>query len=174
MTEWLDEAEQRAWRAYVTMQMRLNAHLARDLQANTDLSMADFGVLVALTDVCQGRVRAFELAEALQWEKSRLSHHLARMAKRGLITRDGCTEDGRGQFVARHRRRPRGDRGGRAAPRRHRPPGGLRRPHPRAGGRSRRHRRTGARHASRPKAPAPAPEWNSPYPKGLGVPPPRD
>jgi DNA-binding MarR family transcriptional regulator len=96
---WLDDDEQRAWRAYVVMQARLNAHLTRDLQANTDLSMADFGVLVALTDVCGGRVRAYELSEALQWEKSRLSHHLARMEKRGLITRGGCTEDGRGLFV---------------------------------------------------------------------------
>jgi DNA-binding MarR family transcriptional regulator len=55
---------------------------------------------VALTDECRGgRVRAFELANDLQWEKSRLSHHLARMEKRGLLTRDGCTEDGRGQVV---------------------------------------------------------------------------
>ena len=96
---WLDDDEQRAWRAFVSMHTRLDAHLGRDLQANTDLSTADFSVLVALTDVCQGRVRAFELSEALQWEKSRLSHHLGRMAKRGLITRGGCTEDGRGQFV---------------------------------------------------------------------------
>lgn len=96
---WLDEQEQRAWRAFVTMHTRLDAHLGRDLQANTDLSNADFAVLVALTDVCQRRVRAFELSEALQWEKSRLSHHLARMEKRGLITRGGCTEDGRGQFI---------------------------------------------------------------------------
>ncbi len=98
---WLDEDEQRAWRAYVSMQAKLNAHLARDIQANTALSMPDFAVLVALTDTCPGSgVRAFSLAETLQWEKSRLSHHLARMEKRGLITRAGCTEDGRGQQVA--------------------------------------------------------------------------
>jgi DNA-binding MarR family transcriptional regulator len=97
---WLDDDQQRAWRAFVSMYTRLDAHLGRDLQATTDLSTADFSVLVALTDVCQGRVRAYELSEALEWEKSRLSHHLGRMAKRGLITRGGCSEDGRGQFVA--------------------------------------------------------------------------
>lgn len=96
---WLGDEEQRAWRAYVSMQAKLNAHLARDIQANTALSMPDFAVLVALTDRCQDGVRAFSLAETLQWEKSRLSHHLARMEKRGLITRAGCTEDGRGQQV---------------------------------------------------------------------------
>src|SRR5690348_5360380 len=93
---WLDDDEQRAWRAYIAMQSKLNAFLARDIQANTALSMPDFVVLVALTDRCSEGVRAYSLAEALQWEKSRLSHHLARMERRGLITRVGCTEDGRG------------------------------------------------------------------------------
>jgi DNA-binding MarR family transcriptional regulator len=97
---WLDEDEQRAWRAYVRMQAKLSGFLERDIQANTSLSMPDFVVLVALTDTCRGGVRAFSLAETLQWEKSRLSHHLARMEKRGLITRAGCTEDGRGQQIA--------------------------------------------------------------------------
>ena len=96
---WLDEREQRAWRGMIAMWTQLNAELARRMAADSELSMPDFAVLVALTDECSARVRAFELAEVLQWEKSRLSHHLARMEKRGLISRDGCTEDGRGQVV---------------------------------------------------------------------------
>ncbi|HEY2832265.1 MAG TPA: MarR family winged helix-turn-helix transcriptional regulator [Sporichthyaceae bacterium] len=96
---WLDEREQRAWRGLITMWTQLNAELSRRMTADSELSMPDFAVLVALTDECSARVRAFELAEVLQWEKSRLSHHLARMEKRGLISRDGCTEDGRGQVV---------------------------------------------------------------------------
>lgn len=96
---WLEPDEQQSWRAFVTMQTQLNAYLARDIQAHTALSMPDFAVLVALTDACRG-VRAFSLAETLQWEKSRLSHHLARMERRGLVTRGGCAEDGRGQQVA--------------------------------------------------------------------------
>jgi DNA-binding MarR family transcriptional regulator len=96
----LDEREQRAWRGLITMWTQLSAELSRRMAADSELSMADFSVLVALTDECRGgRVRAFELANDLQWEKSRLSHHLARMEKRGLLTRDGCTEDGRGQVV---------------------------------------------------------------------------
>jgi DNA-binding MarR family transcriptional regulator len=99
-TPWLTADEQRAWRAFMEMQTKLHAHLDRDMAANSALSSSDFAVLVALTDTCRGGVRAFSLAEALQWEKSRLSHHLARMERRGLITRGGCTEDGRGQQVA--------------------------------------------------------------------------
>lgn len=97
---WLDHDEQRAWRGLITMWTQLNAELARQMATNSDLSMSDFAVLVSLTDVCGGRVRAYELAQSLQWEKSRLSHQLTRMAKRGLIERDECPSDARGQFVA--------------------------------------------------------------------------
>jgi len=81
------------------MQARLQAELHRRLQAESGLSIADFDVLVALTDRPDERVRVLELASSLEWEKSRLSHHLARMQRRGLITREECDDDGRGNFV---------------------------------------------------------------------------
>ena len=96
---WLDERQQRAWRGYLAMQARLQSQLNRQLQADSGLSLADFDVLVALTDRPDVQVRVLELAEALQWEKSRLSHHLARMERRGLIERRDCPDDARGAFV---------------------------------------------------------------------------
>lgn len=81
------------------MHTQLNALLGRNLQAESELSVADFGVLVALTDVNDAKIRYTELAEVLQWEKSRLSHHITRMTKRGLVTREGCPDDARGAFV---------------------------------------------------------------------------
>ena len=97
---WLDEREQQAWRGYLAMQTELQAHLNRRLQADSGLSLSDFAVLVTLTDTDDGRLRARELAEAMQWEKSRLSHHLARMQRRGLVERQECPDDARGAFVA--------------------------------------------------------------------------
>jgi DNA-binding MarR family transcriptional regulator len=97
---WLDERQQRAWRGYLAMQARLQARLNQQLQADSGMSLADFDVLVALTDRPGVRMRVLELAEALQWEKSRLSHHLARMERRGLIQRQDCPDDARGAFVA--------------------------------------------------------------------------
>src|SRR5262249_48259726 len=96
---WLSDHEQRAWRGYLAMNAQLNARLHRQLQTDSGLSLADFAVLVQLTDRPEEQVRVLELAEALQWEKSRLSHHLARMQQRGLISRQECTEDARGAFV---------------------------------------------------------------------------
>ena len=56
-------------------------------------------MLVALTDRADGRLRLFELGEILGWEKSRLSHHVARMADRGLVAKQPCEEDRRGSYV---------------------------------------------------------------------------
>jgi DNA-binding MarR family transcriptional regulator len=96
---WLDKREARAWRALQFMQLRLNAALARQLAAESDLSYPDYQVLVALTDRPDGRARVSELAHQLGWEQSRLSHHLARMEKRGLVSKEQCPSDRRGAFA---------------------------------------------------------------------------
>jgi DNA-binding MarR family transcriptional regulator len=98
-TRWLTEREQAAWRGYVAMSARLAAQLNRDLQAAAGLSQADYAVLVQLSEHPDGRVRVLELARALGWEKSRLSHQLSRMQQRGLIGRSGCASDRRGSYI---------------------------------------------------------------------------
>jgi DNA-binding MarR family transcriptional regulator len=97
--QWLSPAEQQAWRAFVRVHQKLSARLMRDLQAHSKLSGADYEILVALTDTPGGRQRYQDLAEAVQWERSRLSHQIARMIKRGLIAREECPEDGRAAYV---------------------------------------------------------------------------
>ena len=96
---WLNATEQRAWRGLLTMTSRLDAELNRRLQESSGLSQADYGVLVALSEAPGGRLRVFEVARDLCWEQSRLSHHLARMQKRGLVDREECSSDRRGAFV---------------------------------------------------------------------------
>jgi len=96
---WLDAREERVWRALQFMQMRLTARLARDLALESGLSYPDYLVLVVLTDQPDGRMRAFRLGHELGWEQSRVSHHVARMAKRGLVTRERCDADRRGAYV---------------------------------------------------------------------------
>jgi DNA-binding MarR family transcriptional regulator len=99
MERWLTDDEQRAWRGLIQMTSRLDARLNRDLQQSSGLSLADYDVLVLLTEAADGRLRVFEVAEDLHWEQSRLSHHLARMQRRGLVSREECTTDRRGAFV---------------------------------------------------------------------------
>lgn len=97
--QWLDDRQQAAWRTVQVMQARLNAVLASQLAADSDLSLADYVVLVVLTDAPRGAARLFEVARHLGWERSRVSHHIARMAQRGLVRKERCTEDRRGWIV---------------------------------------------------------------------------
>jgi DNA-binding MarR family transcriptional regulator len=96
---WLTEPEQRTWRAFLRMQSQLAGRLNRELQRESGLSLADYDVLVQLTDAADGRLRPFELQRRLQWEQSRLSHHLSRMQRRGLVSREDCADDARGAYV---------------------------------------------------------------------------
>src|SRR5579875_930881 len=75
------------------MNSRLAARLNRELQDEFGLSIADFSVLVQLSEHVDARMRVLELARALRWEKSRLSH------QRGLVERSNCSEDRRGAFI---------------------------------------------------------------------------
>ncbi|WP_381798855.1 MarR family winged helix-turn-helix transcriptional regulator [Streptomyces niveus] len=95
----LTPAEQHAWSNFVRLQSKLIGRLSHDLQTECNLSTADYAVLVNLTEVPGGRLRFLDLAKQVEWEKSRMSHHVARMTKRGLVTREPCPEDGRGAFV---------------------------------------------------------------------------
>lgn len=97
--KWLDDAEHGAWKALHQMHWRLEGELTRRLAAESCLSLQDYTVLVVLTAEEGGALRIFELCDGLGWEKSRASHHIARMAKRGLVTKKRCGTDGRGWVV---------------------------------------------------------------------------
>jgi DNA-binding MarR family transcriptional regulator len=99
MSRWLTDDEQRAWRGLLRMTSQLNARMNRQLQDEAGISLADYDVLVVLSEAPQAQRRVFELADALAWEQSRVSHQLARMQRRGLVAREECPTDARGAFV---------------------------------------------------------------------------
>ncbi len=96
---WLDEGEMRAWRNYVVGAAMLSDRLHRELQTDHDLSLADYEVMVRLSEQPGGRMRMSQLAEDVASSKSRVSHQVARMEKEGLVRRRECPEDGRGVFA---------------------------------------------------------------------------
>lgn len=96
---WLTAHEEDAWRSLQEMQLRLSGQLARRLSAQSGLSYPDYEVLVALSSAPDSELRLFELGERLGWEKSRLSHHVTRMANRDLVAKKKCDEDQRGWTV---------------------------------------------------------------------------
>lgn len=92
---WLSDKEAAAWQAVRGLGQPLFTALGRDLQKDSGLSMADYQVLVVLSESRRDLLAYRDLAEETGWEKSRLSHHITRMEKRGLVRREGCDEDGR-------------------------------------------------------------------------------
>jgi DNA-binding MarR family transcriptional regulator len=94
---WLSSEQQRIWRDYLAMVNELRAAMNRQLQRDCGLSLSDYDVLVQLAE--RGRLRIYELADAVGWEQSRLSHQLRRMADRGLVVRHRSDDDRRGGTV---------------------------------------------------------------------------
>jgi DNA-binding MarR family transcriptional regulator len=94
---WLTDEQQQIWRDYLEMASRLQSAMHRQLQQDCELSLADYDVLVALSE--RGTQRINELGEVLAWEQSRLSHQLRRMRGRGLVNRHGSGDDRRGATV---------------------------------------------------------------------------
>lgn len=93
---WLTEDEERAWRAFRRMLTALPARTARDLAADSGLSAADYEVLSTLSEKEGHRWSLKDLAAKMEWSRSRLSHHTARMQERSLVEREADPADARG------------------------------------------------------------------------------
>jgi DNA-binding MarR family transcriptional regulator len=91
--------ELRVWRGFIETAEALRAELGSRLQAESSLSPGDYAVLLALGEADGRRLRSSELAGDIGWERSRLSHHLGRMERRGLVRREDCATDNRGAEV---------------------------------------------------------------------------
>ena len=87
------------WRLLLDTTADLRRTLGAELQAS-NVTAGDYQVMLALTEAGSRRLRSAELAAAIDWERSRLSHHLGRMERRGLIRRDECAADSRGAEVS--------------------------------------------------------------------------
>jgi DNA-binding MarR family transcriptional regulator len=96
---WLDATEMRAWRGLLECWVLLSDRLERGLSRRSDLSLADYEVLVQLSEAPEGRLRMTELAGAVLSSKSRLSHQITRMVAAGLVRRQRCPTDKRGAFA---------------------------------------------------------------------------
>ena len=99
MTRWLTEDEQHSWRAWLVASLLLQDRLTRELQAQHGLTMADYEILVRLSEVPDRRMRMSDLAGVTLSSRSRLSHQIDRMEKAGLVERASCTDDRRGAFA---------------------------------------------------------------------------
>jgi len=96
---WLTEREGMAWRSFVLTWQLLDRELGRDLEADAGLSHAYYTLLVGLSEAPGRRCRMSELAEFLQFSRSRISHAISRLEGLGWVRREDCPDDRRGSFA---------------------------------------------------------------------------
>jgi DNA-binding MarR family transcriptional regulator len=88
-----------AWQKFQQMEEVLQSRLGQLLQSRSNLSNADYTVLVVLSEAPNQRRRVYELGRMIGWEKSRLHHQLSRMCARGLVAREADPETPRAMYA---------------------------------------------------------------------------
>ena len=86
-TNELNDDEMQIWNMWKGSFKRIFGRVVKDMSDQTGLSEGDFGILDRLAQLGDGQMRQQELADSMGWDKTRLSHHLTRMEKRGLVLR---------------------------------------------------------------------------------------
>ena len=96
---WLNGEEQDLWRLMIAASRKVSRVLDDTLLADADLSSSEFAVLVSLSEAEEQSLRLRDLCADLDWDRSRTSHQVTRMAKRGLVTKEKSPGDARGVLV---------------------------------------------------------------------------
>ncbi|MDN5564254.1 MAG: MarR family transcriptional regulator [Luteococcus sp.] len=92
---WLSAEQQRIWRSWLLAVARVDNFLDQDL-CRHGLDLAEYEILVVLSEAENRRLRMSELAELVHQSRSRLTHAVARMEKSGWVERCSAPEDRRG------------------------------------------------------------------------------
>jgi DNA-binding MarR family transcriptional regulator len=81
------------------MHAQLDLRVYRDLARDSGLSKPDYDVLSHLSETPGRTLRMNQLAARTLWSRSRVSHQVIRMERRGLVLRRDCEDDARGAMV---------------------------------------------------------------------------
>ncbi|MEL4356991.1 MULTISPECIES: MarR family winged helix-turn-helix transcriptional regulator [unclassified Luteococcus] len=93
--QWLDAEQQRIWRSWLLAVARVDNYLDQDLRRH-GLDLAEYEILVVLSEAEKRQLRMSELAELVHQSRSRLTHAIARMEKSHWVERCSAPEDRRG------------------------------------------------------------------------------
>ncbi len=95
---WLSAEQQQVWRSYLLGSARLSECLDADLR-DFGLDLAEYEILVALSEAPERQLRMSELADAVHQSRSRLTHTVTRMEQASLVERWNCPTDRRGVWA---------------------------------------------------------------------------
>ena len=89
----------RAWIGLMRARETVLGAIERDLKAAGCPPLAWYDVLLELVRAPRGRLRPFEIEKATLLAQYNLSRLLDRLEREGLVTREPCDDDGRGQWA---------------------------------------------------------------------------
>jgi len=88
-----------AWRSVMTAFTRVNAILAREMQAETTISLEWYAILLLLAQSGEAAMRPSDLADLTGLSRSATTRLVDRLELSGLVERRSCGSDRRGTYV---------------------------------------------------------------------------
>ncbi|HVE63593.1 MAG TPA: MarR family transcriptional regulator [Mycobacteriales bacterium] len=95
----LSDLELAAWTGFLRAHSTVTRRLDRELEAECDLSLAEYDVLVTLARAPGRRLRMTDLADAVLLSRSGLTRLVDRLESAGLVARHPCASDARVSYV---------------------------------------------------------------------------
>ena len=95
----LDPAEERAWRALARAMIVLPRILGSELEAEHRVTMAEYVVLMNLSEEPDRALRMTELADRAALSLSGMTRVVDRLVRQGLVERTKCPSDARGSYA---------------------------------------------------------------------------
>jgi DNA-binding MarR family transcriptional regulator len=96
---WLTDEQQRAWRRFIAVMIKLPAALEAQLQRDAGLTHVGYIVLSTLSEQSQRTLPMSRLAAMASASLSRLSHVVSRLEAQGWVRRERHPQDGRVQLA---------------------------------------------------------------------------
>lgn len=96
--EWLNDEDVRNWRQFIRSAVLLIDRLDDELKP-AGLTLADYEILVHLSEAPEQKLRMAELADLALMSRSRLTYRVDRLVRSGLLEREPCRTDRRGAFA---------------------------------------------------------------------------
>jgi DNA-binding MarR family transcriptional regulator len=95
----LSDEELAAWGGLLRTHAQLVRELDAELSAAHGLPLSSYEVLLKLAGAAGGRMRMSEIADAVLLSRSGLTRLIDRLDREGLVQREACHDDARGQWA---------------------------------------------------------------------------
>lgn len=95
----LSASERELWDLFGSMRQHLDRALDAKMQEESTVTASECKVLILVDDAAGRGLSVKDIANRMAWEKSRVSHLVTRMEKRGLIEKTRHDDDNRASWV---------------------------------------------------------------------------